>query len=259
VFLHANGFNALTYRSLLAPLAASLRIVVPDLRGHGATDLPADPGGRRAWTDLRDDLVSLLDALDGPPAVVAGHSMGGTVALLAAAQRPDRIVSLVLLDPVIWPRLPATLLRLPVLARMAERNPLTAGARRRRAVFDSRHAAMASYRGRGPFAGWPDAALADYVAGGFVERPEGGVALACAPAWEANNYAAQANDAWGALRRSRQAVTILKAGAGSTCAVGQREAARRPGLEVRTVEGGGHFFPMTHAEAAREALLDAAA
>ena len=40
VFSHANGFNALTYRTILAPLAADLRILAIDLRGHGASTLP---------------------------------------------------------------------------------------------------------------------------------------------------------------------------------------------------------------------------
>ncbi|MDZ4369992.1 MAG: alpha/beta hydrolase, partial [Phenylobacterium sp.] len=37
VFCHANGFNARTYRSILAPLAASMRILAVDWRGQGAT------------------------------------------------------------------------------------------------------------------------------------------------------------------------------------------------------------------------------
>jgi pimeloyl-ACP methyl ester carboxylesterase len=41
VFVHANGFNAQTYRTLLSPLAAGLRILAIDQRGHGATTLPA--------------------------------------------------------------------------------------------------------------------------------------------------------------------------------------------------------------------------
>ena len=48
VFVHANGFNALTYRTLLAPLSGSLRIWAPDLRGHGGTTLPAEGADRRA-------------------------------------------------------------------------------------------------------------------------------------------------------------------------------------------------------------------
>src|SRR5687768_14473986 len=46
VFSHANGFNALTYRTILAPLAADLRILAYDLRGHGASTLPAVSAGR---------------------------------------------------------------------------------------------------------------------------------------------------------------------------------------------------------------------
>src|SRR5215469_9726163 len=42
VFLHANGFNAETYVSILGPLATQFRIIAPDLRGHGSTTLAAD-------------------------------------------------------------------------------------------------------------------------------------------------------------------------------------------------------------------------
>jgi pimeloyl-ACP methyl ester carboxylesterase len=149
VFVHANGFNALTYRTLLAPLSGSLRIWAPDLRGHGATTLPAGPAGRRHWHDHRDDLVALLDALDGPPVVLAGHSMGGTSALLAAAERPERVAGLVLFDPVIWSRWVVAAFQLPLLDRLASRIPLVKAALRRRALFDSRAQAMAAYSGGG--------------------------------------------------------------------------------------------------------------
>lgn len=255
VFAHANGFNAMTYRRLLAPLAGTLRIWAPDLRGHGLTTLPADPANRRGWADHRDDLVSPLEALDGPPAVLAGHSMGATSALLAAAERPDRVSGLVLLDPVIWRRWAVAAFHLPLLDRMAARIPLVKSARRRRAVFDSREQALAAYQGRGAFRGWPEAVLADYLADGLVET-EAGLALACPPAWEASNYAAQSHDPWRALKRLDRPVHILKAQAGSTCAVPERPRGL-PRVTVETVEGGTHFFPMLKADVARDALFDA--
>jgi pimeloyl-ACP methyl ester carboxylesterase len=89
VFVHANGFNGQTYRALLAPLSAGLRILAVDQRGHGSSRLAADPRHRRNWLDLRDDLLALLTALDQGPVVLAGHSMGGTVSLLAAAAAPE--------------------------------------------------------------------------------------------------------------------------------------------------------------------------
>jgi pimeloyl-ACP methyl ester carboxylesterase len=91
VFAHANGFNARTYRSLLQPLAASLRILAVDLRGHGATTLPTEIEGRNGWTEFRDDLLALLEAEAADPVVLAGHSMGGTTSLLAAAVRPGAV------------------------------------------------------------------------------------------------------------------------------------------------------------------------
>lgn len=256
IFVHANGFNALTYRTLLAPLAGSLRIWAPDLRGHGGTTLPAEPGGRRHWHDHRDDLVALLDALDGPPVILAGHSMGGTSALLAAAERPAAVGGMVLLDPVIWSRWVVAAFQLPLLDRIAEHIPLVKSALRRRAVFDSREQAMAAYLGRGAFRGWPEMMLADYIADGLIET-DAGFTLACDPAWEASNYAAQGHDPWRALKRLDCPVTVFKGETASTCRLPENPRGL-PHVSVATVRGGTHFFPMLQADVVRDALFDAA-
>lgn len=252
VFAHANGFNAATCRTLLAPLAESgRRIWAPDLRGHGLSRLPADPGGRRGWGDHARDLADLLAGLEGPPVVVAGHSMGGTSGLLAAAIDPTRVAGLVLLDPVIWRRAAVLAFHLPFMDRLPERIPLVKNARKRRARFDSREQAMQAYRGRGAFKGWSDETLADYLADGLIESDDG-LTLACTPDWEASNYAAQAHDPWKALATVGRPVRILKAAAGSTCHVST--APRGSDVTVETVEGGTHFFPMLKPEPARAAL-----
>jgi pimeloyl-ACP methyl ester carboxylesterase len=254
VFLHANGFNATTYRPLLAPLAEGRRIWAIDQRGHGLTDLTADPGGRRGWQDLRGDLLAVIDTLEGRP-VLAGHSMGGTVSLLAAAKRPERVQGLVLLDPVIWLPLTTLAFNLPGMSRMAERIPLVRNARKRRADFPDHEAARKAYRGRGAFAGWPDEVLDAWLETGL--KPSGdGLTLACRPDWEASGYAAQAHNPWGALARFRGPIRILRAEAGSTCHVPDRP----PGLShVRStrVPGATHFLPMLSPDAVREALVAA--
>lgn len=254
VFAHANGFNAYAYRSLLQPLSGALRIWAPDLRGHGRSRLPAEPAGRRSWKDHRDDLIALLDAVDGPPVALAGHSIGGTSSLLAAAERPERVSRLLLLDPVIWRREMVLVMNLPLVGRLADRNPIVAGTRRRRALFDSREQALAAYRGRGAFKGWSDMMLADYLVDGLTETGRG-FELTCTPAWEASNYAAQAHNPWRALRRFPGSVRILKAGCGALCAVPAGEGGAR---RVEAVAGGGHLFPMTHPDIVRDALLDLA-
>jgi len=256
VFVHANGFNAYAYRTLLQPLSGALRIWAPDLRGHGRTRLPAQPQGRRSWKDHRDDLIALLDAVDGPPVVLAGHSIGGTSGLLAAAERPQRVSRLLLLDPVIWRREIVLAMNLPLIGRLAERSPIVAGALKRRALFDSRDQALAAYRGRGAFKGWSDMMLADYLVDGLAETDRG-FELTCTPAWEASNYAAQAHNPWRALRRFSRPVRVMKSESGSLCAL-PTTGVGASALQVETVAGAGHLFPMTHPDIAREALLDAA-
>jgi pimeloyl-ACP methyl ester carboxylesterase len=254
IFVHANGFNAAAYRSLLAPLSASLRIWAPDLRGHGRSDLPVGARGRRGWIDHRDDLISLLDGVDGPPVVLAGHSMGGTSGLLAAAERPGRVSKLVLADPVIWSRLSVLAFGLPLLDRLPQRIPLVRNALKRRAQFDSREAAMSAYRGRGAFKGWPDMMLADYLSDGMEESGDG-VTLTCRPETEAANYAAQSHNPWRALRRFPGPVRILKASTASTCHLPPGAYAH---VAVETVPGGTHFLPMLKPDVVRDALFEAA-
>src|SRR5512141_1854831 len=73
VFSHANGFNGRTYRSILKPLAAELRVLAIDLRGHGASRLPTVIEGRAGWFDFRDDLLALLAQVAEAPVVLGGH------------------------------------------------------------------------------------------------------------------------------------------------------------------------------------------
>jgi pimeloyl-ACP methyl ester carboxylesterase len=246
VFLHANGFNANTYRRILGGLAPELHILAYDQRGHGLTTLVADPQGRTDWLDLRDDLVALLETLGVNDVVLSGHSMGGTASLLAAA-KTGRASRLVLFDPVVIPR---------PMVEGAPDSPMVQGALRRRARFASRAEALAAYRGRGAFRTWPEAMIVDYLATGLRAAPEGDLILSCAPAWEASNYAAHGHDSWAALRESKIPIDILLAETGSTF---RRDgapdlAALAPRVRARTVQGASHFLPMERPELVQEAL-----
>lgn len=80
---------------LLAALACGHRVLAVDLHGHGRSDAPADPA-RLTVERVVDDLARVLEALDAPRATWVGYSMGGRVALAAAALRPGRVDRLVL-------------------------------------------------------------------------------------------------------------------------------------------------------------------
>lgn len=253
VFAHANGFNAYTYKRLLQPLGNSLRIWAPDLRGHGQTLLPLPMQGRRNWHDHRDDILSLLEHVDAPQVALAGHSIGGVTSLLAAAEAPHRVSRLLMMDPVIWGRFTVALFGLPLFETIPSRVAIVKSTLRRRAVFESRDQALQSWRGRGAFKGWPDAVLADYIAGGLLETDEG-FKLACDPRWEASNYSCQSHNPWRAMARYKGPITALKAEHGSLTMLTPDNV--RGHVRVETFSGGGHLFPLTHGEQFRDALYD---
>lgn len=70
-------------------------LVAVDHRGRaGSADTPG-PFGLRAHGD---DLIAVLDHLEIPAAVLAGHSLGGFIVAAAAEHHPDRVERLVLVD-----------------------------------------------------------------------------------------------------------------------------------------------------------------
>lgn len=245
LFLHANGFNALSYRSILGPLASDYRILAVDQRGHGLTSLPADPEAQNSWYGFRDDLIALLDALEAPPLVLGGHSMGGAASLMAAAERPDAVRALALFDPVL---MPATLNR-----EVLVESPLAKGALRRRAQFASKAEVVESYRGRGAFKTWTDAMLADYVEDGFKADADG-VTLTCAPAWEAANFSSPQGDVFSAFGKITVPIRILRAEEGSTFRIDDRAASLPANVSIETIPGSSHFLPMEQPELVRETL-----
>jgi pimeloyl-ACP methyl ester carboxylesterase len=258
VFSHANGFNARTYRSILAPLAAGLRILALDQRGHGRSGLAPFPlETRRSWDDLADDLHAILEGLDVHGVVLAGHSMGGTISLLAAAAAPERVKALALFDPVIMPPEVVAQSRAGQLAD----SPLVQGALRRRAIYPSHAAAVEAYSGRGAFRTWAPEMLADYVADGFRPTADGQVELSCAPAWEASNFTAHGHDPWPALAGLDVPIRILRAEEGSTCRIEGHEAELAAGgrVTVETVPGTSHFLPMERPDLVRDVLRATAA
>jgi pimeloyl-ACP methyl ester carboxylesterase len=258
VFLHANGFNARAYRSILAPLADRFHILTPDLRGHGATRLPTGYE-RDSWYDFKDDLIAFLDAEGLARVALGGHSMGGATSVLTAGEVPERVRAIALFDPVI--RSPDARRATPSASEMEAMpaSSMVQGAIRRRRSFPSHAAAVDSYRGRGAFRTWSDVQLEDYVAAGFVAQPGGAVELACTPEWEVSNYVSQLHDSWSALERSRCPIRILRAEAASTCSVDERSAGQIGAgrIRVETVPGTTHFLPMERPDLVREALTEA--
>ena len=78
-------------------LDAGLRVIRPDLRGHGRSDRP-DFGYH--FIHHAADMVAVLDAVGLERALVVGYLVGGGVALELAITMPERVAGLVLVSPV---------------------------------------------------------------------------------------------------------------------------------------------------------------
>lgn len=85
--------------ALWAPIApllveAGYRVVAPDLRGFGDTDIPEDPTLYRIHEDIVPDVLEILRTLNITKAHVVGHDFGAPVAWALAAQYPETFTTL---------------------------------------------------------------------------------------------------------------------------------------------------------------------
>jgi pimeloyl-ACP methyl ester carboxylesterase len=96
----AHGYTASLemWRQQVQPLSAMHRLVIYDLRGHGATTAPADMERYDLARDYVADQVALMDHLGIERAIVGGLSMGGMIAQEFALQHPGRVRTLLLFD-----------------------------------------------------------------------------------------------------------------------------------------------------------------
>lgn len=101
LFLHGFSDSSRSF-SRLVPFLPGMRLIAPDLRGHGGTAVPE--GLQLSIEGMAEDMHMLLSQLAGPPVTVVGHSMGAMVAMMLAARHPQLVRNLVLISAV--PRVP---------------------------------------------------------------------------------------------------------------------------------------------------------
>lgn len=95
VFIHGNLSNGEVWREQIEMLPPGVRGIALDQRGFGKTER-AGIDATRGVRDFSDDVAALLDALGIDSAHLAGHSLGGAVAMQFAIDHPARTRSLIL-------------------------------------------------------------------------------------------------------------------------------------------------------------------
>jgi haloalkane dehalogenase len=117
LLLHGEPTWSYLYRKVIPPVAEVARIVAPDYLGFGRSDKPTDPG----WYSYDRHVASirsLVEALDLSRLTVVVQDWGGPIGMRLAAEAPERVDRLVVLNTAIGAgRMPEVWLRFRELLR----------------------------------------------------------------------------------------------------------------------------------------------
>jgi pimeloyl-ACP methyl ester carboxylesterase len=124
LFLHGFGANSYSWSKVSPSLLQNYRVILLDLKGHGASPKPKD--GAYSLHDQADLVADFIADRALEDIALIGHSMGGGIALLVAlklaAKLPSPISSLILVDSVAYSQpLPGfvKILRTPLLGPLS--------------------------------------------------------------------------------------------------------------------------------------------
>src|SRR5690349_7534440 len=92
VLVHGLGGLASNWRLVAPALAAERCVIVPELPGQGGSE---PLRGARTIDPFADAVLAVAEAAGAGPAPWVGHSLGGLIALRAAARRPDAVSGVV--------------------------------------------------------------------------------------------------------------------------------------------------------------------
>jgi pimeloyl-ACP methyl ester carboxylesterase len=118
LFLHGVPTTGYLWHDVVRDLESEFRCVVPDLVGLGDSESPSDKAAYGPSQQART-MLALLDHLGVDDVLVAGHDIGGTIAVEMAGLAPERVRGLALLTPLLhssmWPVRSALPFTLPLV------------------------------------------------------------------------------------------------------------------------------------------------
>jgi len=246
LLLHATASSGVQWQALAETLRSGCHVLAPDLYGYGETD-PWPGHGPFALAEE----AALADAIlppGGGPIHLVGHSYGGAVALRFAMQHPERLRSLVLIEPVAFH-----------LLRDNEPDPAN------RQLF-SEVTELAALVSRAATSGDYRSAMARFVdywngEGAWTRtKPELQAGLA-------RRMPKVALDFWATMTESTPRTAYGRISVPALVLHGTRSPrpARRiaelvaeslPGSRLQTIDGAGHMLPLTHKEAVNAAVME---
>jgi len=114
VLVHGWPTNSSLWRYQQETLADRYRVITPDLPGFG--DSSKSTRLTYSWDLHVNALDMIITEIGAGPVALAGHDIGGTIALLLAVRRPDLVERLIITNTTPYPDLPAPTRALQFLA-----------------------------------------------------------------------------------------------------------------------------------------------
>lgn len=176
IFSHANSFPAGTYRTLFALLSErGFDVHAIDRFAHDAR-YPVTNN----WPHLVQQLADFAEPLVqrwGQPAFLVGHSLGGFLSVMTAAQHPQLAAAVLMLDSPLIQGWRATSLEVAKRAQFIGSVSLGKISHKRRNLWANRAEALASFQSKKAFARWHPQVLQDYIDHGMRETSDGRITL----------------------------------------------------------------------------------
>ena len=245
---HANGFNGQTYSRVLSKLTSKYNVYAWDTPGYGMSEIGTYYDKINPVLGYSKDLAALIKVLSEKhksKIVLGGHSIGGSLSIMASKLLNDKVDGLILADPVVinYHYKYFTKFFGP-LGYESNTIKLYRQALKKRSNWKSFDEVLQSYTNRGIFKTWKKGFLHDYLSGG-TKKEENGVYLSCNPETEAASFInTEKVTTPKIIKNINIPVLLLIAEFGSTTAsLGSFKKLKNLKL-VERMQGGSHFFPM---------------
>lgn len=181
-FAHANGFPSKTYGKIFSVLENDFEINFLDRHAHNP-EFPVSDG----WEFLKKELRTEIETRYDQPIIGLGHSLGGLLHLLVAAEAPALYKQIILLDAPIISRLSSFGLKVMKRFKMSEKYSPAYQTKFRRNLWKDKTEAFAHFYKKEKFRRFDEDVLRDYIEHGTVEH-EKGIELFFKPKIEAEIY-----------------------------------------------------------------------
>lgn len=170
-FAHANGFPARAYGKIFSLLEKDFRVRFLERHAHDPKFPVSDN-----WKFLKDELKQTIQSSYEGKIIGLGHSLGGILHLLVAAENPELYSQIILLDAPIISRLSSRALQFLKLSGIVERYTPSKITRFRRNFWKTKAEVFEHFRQKPKFAAFDEDVLRDYVEHGTIVT-EGGYKL----------------------------------------------------------------------------------